>query len=543
MDHFGRFAWMVGVAATTLLLIDSDAVADVAACRVETTCRTALPGKVCGYGQRDCNPFLRDPVGAVTRLDAYGEILAFHRGPYVSLVGASPTSNNHWQGAARPMRIDGTSLDGRFFVTTSSDEGGTARFALSHFAVGGTATASRWGTNKLFSGQDSWVSAPPSTDTIVAQVDITSANWHPGGPQAIGQFLIVGVENAKHAPKNALIVAYDLAGPSGTRPPHVGWQPIWTFPLVNGEQSDQAAAVAVAKLADDSYMMVVAGIDSRKLSFYRSTTCDLRDPKWRLLAPPFDAHAKVPGWGPPDPPPSVQQPGMPGYQALNFVTDENGALFLIGTWKDDDGWPRYAGADKVDVFRVSVGCPMPPMPQAPNISLAKVGSRTLYCSSRGGLQCNLDAAVGVYVDDNHRLIVYATEHGMNGAGTSTRMKEFRSLPAPNEQACTKEEDAWIELYEDSDFGGRTVVIDFNKRSAPYLATFSKMDAFNDLASSARWCFPAGHGFTLFQDADHKGASFTFHGDGKMQSAPRLSDLRFAQTTIGMNDRASSGRWQ
>ncbi len=544
-------------------LLEGRAAADTATCRIDTTSRRPMPGKVCEYGMRDCNPYLRDPVDAVTRLVSYGELLGFHRGPYPDLSGASPFSQSHWQGAARPMRIAGTKLDGRYFVTTSSHAPvslnpnpppGTiefirpdiARFGITHFD--GAATPRRWGTNRFFTGHDSWTAAPPSTDATIAKVDLTQTHhWHPGGIQAIGQYLFIGVENSNQyvslnrysfpnphpLPQNSMVVAYDMSSfPHAT--------PLFQLPMT-GDQSDQASAVGVAKLADDSYLMVVGGRDTNKLTFYRSTGCELTDKTTWTFLTTYDARTNVPGW------PSGSEPG---YQALHLVTDQSGGLFLVGTWKDDSGFPAYSGTDKVDLYRLSIGCSVPSVPPAPPapppvITVARVATRSLYCSSPqagSGLQCNLDAAVGVYIDDEHRLIVYATEHGMNGAGSSTRMKEFRSLPSLTEHSCTRIEDAWIEIYQDADFGGRTVVIDHAKRAAPYLTHFSQMDSFNDHASSVRWCFPAGHGFTLFEDADRKGPSFTFAGNGQMQAQSHLDNVRFAGTNTTMNDRASSGQW-
>src|SRR5262249_25518525 len=154
------------------------------------------------------------------------------------------------------------------------------------------------------------------TDAIVNPVEMTATNhWHPGGLHAIGQYLLVPLESAKAPPNHAAVLAYDL----GNLPrPSLKW----VFRL----QSDWAAAVGVAKLSDDTYLMVTAGHNTRVLEFYKSRTTELTTEAWTHLAT-VDA-TRFAGWA---------HGHLPGYQAMHLVTDERGGIFLVGTWKDDTG--------------------------------------------------------------------------------------------------------------------------------------------------------------------------------------------------------------
>ena len=211
---------------------------------------------------------------------------------------------------------------------------------------------------------------------------------------------------------------------------------------------------------------------------------------------------------------------------------------MIGTYKDDNGWPNYSGEDKVDLFRLTI------VPGGV-ISVAKVASHTFSCStpqSGSGLHCNLDAAVAIYIDQNHSLVIYATEHGNNGESSSTRMKEFRTLPRTNFVCCERETNAWIEFYEHANYEGRSVLINFDRRNSNCLKQFSLMDDFNDKVSSLRWCLPKGHGFMVFEDKDFGGGKYDFKGNGMIQSIPKLDSVNYTNARKSLNDSISSGKW-
>ena len=479
--------------------------------RAQAQC-SPLRAMHCGYGLHDCNPYLRDPVVAVRRLSHYGELLGLGHGPYRSLK-SGPSSESHWQGAARLMLVEGTPLDGRHFVMSSSHSGEVARVALAHSA--GSPTARRWGTNKLVDGDKSWTHAPPASDSIAQGFEIPT-HWHPGGLQAIGQYLLVPVEGPLGKVERAAVFAYNMSAPPAAKPS-------WSFDL----RGTQAAAVGVVKLADGTYLMVVGGRDTGEISFFRSRRTVLdADPQWAPLAA-YDARKGVKGWGP--------SSDKPGYQALHLVADERAGLHLIGTLKDDTGPPYYSGTDRVEVFSLQIS-------SCGQVNIVKRASQTVFCAtpqSGSGLHCNLDAGAAVYVDDRHDLIVYATEHGNNGAGSSTRLKEFRSIPSESAaDVCQREEDAWVEIHQDVDFKGRSVLIDYAKRTAPYLAHFSGMDDFNDRASSIRWCLPRGRSITVYRDADFRGASYVLRGSGRVQSIRHLGRVKFPGTNVSLHDSIS-----
>lgn len=483
----------------------------------------------CQYGKEDCNPHLEDPVGTLGRLVYYGELLGFrHIAGYPSLRGAGPEDYSHWQGAVRMMKIANTGLNGRYLVIDSSHTGKRGWFAVAR--ISGPSAGLNWGSNKFMCGKNSWKQAPPESDTITSMVQMTqTTHWHPGGMQAIGRYLLIPVEKNQSKPNNAAVYMYDMQNPMVPKL-------IWIYKL----QGSEAATVGIAKLTDGTYLMVIGRKDTRTLDFYKSKSADIRhDNNWDHIGF-FDT--KNIWWGGNQW--STYQKRYPmfspwsTYQTLNLIADRNGNLFLIGTYKLDSGLPSYSGEDMVDLFRLTIV-------SGGAISIEKVASRALYCStpqSGSGLHCNFDAAVAAYIDENNSLIIYATEHGNNGEGDSTRMKEFRTLPKINVVSCEKETKAWIELYEHVDFKGRSVLINFDRRNSNCLKQFSLMDDFNDKVSSVRWCLPQGHGFMVFEHKDFGGGKYIFQGNGIMQSIPNLNYFKYTNTGKSLHDSISSGKW-
>jgi hypothetical protein len=491
---------------------------------------------------------VNDIEQATSSVSAHGELLGFNCGDdYPCLYDATPLSSSHYQGFQRLMRVEGTGLDGRYLVVSSSHHSGGdkgPRFAVVHMPSRGDGggTDERLRSNKLDPAVAYSADAPPPLeDAIVKTVDIPGSeyrpyfeHWHPGGMQAIGQYLLVPVENNEsgmacptyRVVDCAAIFAYDMANPLQ---PHL----VWSFDL----NSTGAATVGIAKLMDDTYLMVVGLRDTATLDFYLSSRTDLSsDPLWAYIGQwegsmlPASAFG---GWQ-----------GGNGYQALGLVTNVKGQLYLVGSGKD-------SGVDYVDAFRLDIHPDESPVA----IAVTKVASRILHCSSvpfsnivsvYGGLNCNLDAAAGAYLDANHDFIFYATEHGSHGPTlgptATTRMKEFRHVPALGSFVCDSMEDAWVELYEHRDFDGRSLMLDHIDNDERNLLDFTQLDEFNDLASSAKWCIPTGARFQIYEHVDHGGGYYDLIGNGSVSGLADFSVVHFFSSGAELNDHVSSGRW-
>ncbi|MFT3772401.1 MAG: hypothetical protein QM820_43965 [Minicystis sp.] len=227
---------------------------------------------------------------------------------------------------------------------------------------------------------------------------------HAGGIQALGTLLAVPNENHDTdcdicgdlpVEVRTQIRFFDVSTP--TSPNLLG------FVGQDVLASTEAGAVALARLQNNRILMAVARTESYMLDFYVSEPNDPLawshiDTWWRS-----EAHSTLPDG----------DTSVGDYQGINFVTRcSDGALFLAGTHKSGDIW----GGDWVDLFRVELDV---------NTSvLTKVAKRHIHCDQ----QCSLDAGGGLYVTPDGRLVVYATEHAVDGPVINTlptvKMREF-----------------------------------------------------------------------------------------------------------------------
>ncbi|MGD9030911.1 MAG: hypothetical protein PVG25_13985, partial [Anaerolineae bacterium] len=96
----------------------------------------------------------------------------------------------------------------------------------------------------------------------------------------------------------------------------------------------------------------------------------------------------------------------------------------------------------------------------------------------------------------------------------TKFEEFRNQYWPT--SCQGIENAWAELYDDEDYGDRSLVIDFVDRGLEYYADFDYVEGFGDKTSSARWCLPSGYRYALFHDHGFRDRLTNLYGYGTPQ---------------------------
>jgi len=219
----------------------------------------------------------------------------------------------------------------------------------------------------------------------------------------------------------------------------------------------------------------------------------------------------------------------------NFVTDDNGGLFLLGAFKKGSSvFEGMSGTDWLDGYRVRIH------EGEQSVEVVQVVERKFFCSTgdgwQGGLQCNFRAATGTYVDPQHRLLFYATEHFDSAETPWVRMKEFRSVARAGEADCPTLGHAWVELYQDANFGGRSIMLDFVDRNKVDLSDLDTIEDFGGRASSARWCIPEGHWLKGWRETGFTGGSCLFEGTGRVAERAHLS------STCG-NDALDSVAWR
>jgi hypothetical protein len=236
------------------------------------------------------------------------------------------------------------------------------------------------------------------TGEVVASIDVDPVMWHAGGLSMLGPILAVPIHGG--SPRHAKVVFYDLGTPEHPQ----------KLPVEIDRPSRKASAIALTRLKTGHYLAaVLAAFDGRPLrvDFYLSRTQALEDafapePATWLVS---EVQAR-PG----------QQRTFDHFQAINFVSQADGRLFLVGFHNTFSSASTLPGRDYADLYELvfpeaSVEAE-PPRLEKPVI--IKVANRMMRCT---GGYCNMDAAAGLYVDpDTHAFSVYAAAGWLN-AGT------------------------------------------------------------------------------------------------------------------------------
>jgi hypothetical protein len=449
-------------------------------------------GAVCGWGADDCNRCVPDAVAAVNGLRDHGDVLGFFP------IGDPVTLFNHWQGLQRLPAAGGRHL-------AVSHSGTTKAFTVVEMGSRDTGGA-RFRSNRLAPGSSYPATPPSSADRAITDVWLQGLGYtHSGGMQAVGNLLAVSLESSPDG-ANGRIQLYDLSTP-------------WSPRLLTAGQSGQtkeAGTASLAKLSDGAFLLILGRANANNLEFYRSTSPDLRLETTGFT--PLDT------WNERELLSSISDWEFGNYQNLNLVTQCDGTLFLVGTHLDST-----TGQDWVDLYRVTE--------QNGQALLTKVAKRHLYCGypspgydSGTNRHCNLDAAGGVYVDPWGQLIVYGTEHDNDGPGSSVKMMEFRST-FPNAECESNLQQAFVELYDDSDFSDRGLMIDYPDHGKEDYSNFTSIEGFNDKTSAVRYCLPYGWRFRLYEHSGFQGSYRELKGRGSLN----LNNVSFG-------DKTSSGRF-
>jgi hypothetical protein len=404
---------------------------------------------------------------------------------------------NHFQGAQRLSH-------GKFIAIS----GGDWRTPMSHVFIVKMRSRKRvgpWRTN-AFASND-----PPTKDTIVKTIGIDSVMWHAGGMDVLGDILAVPVEYAAPGILGGL-AALPL-------PDHgkVGRSRVLFFHVKNPAKpalfrctierpGDTAAGVALTKLPNRHYLVAVRV--GKRIVFYLSKTRKFADGFRDQPLTWEDSAVRAAG---------DLKREVGGYQAINFINQRDGQLYLAGLHNTSGAAPTFGGDDVVDLLTVEIpDAATTPTDSQGSIAvplITRVASRKFECKHR---QCNMDAAAGVYVDRG-KLIVYSAYHWRTGKGV-IKFNEFRPPTKPTKKTITRPEDGWMELFEDTYFGGRFLTITGTKDST--IADYGKIrvqgSGFNDKVSSVKFQLPAGVTYRLFKDNSFKGELIDLVGTGQVE---------------------------
>jgi hypothetical protein len=447
-------------------------------------------GAVCGWGADDCNRCVPDAVAAVNGLRDHGDVLGFFP------IGDPVTLFNHWQGI---QRLPGAG--GRYLAVSHS--GTNKAFTVVELGSRNTEGA-RFRSNRLQSNVSYPATPPPGSDRAITDAWFWDLSYtHAGGLQASGNLLAVPLESSPSG-ENGRVVFYDMATP---------WSPV-RLPVSQSGQTMGVGTASLAKLSDGRFLLILGRANANTLEFYRSTDVDLRSAAAGFV--PLDT------WSEGELRSTLGDWEFGNYQNLDLVTQCDGSLFLVGTHLNS-----YNGEDWIDLFRLTE--------EYGQAVLTKVAKKHLYCGypspgydSGTNRQCNLDAAGGVYVDPWGQLLVYGTEHDNDGPSGSVKMMEFRPT-FPNPGCDSDINRAFVELYDDSNFSDRGLMIDYPDYGKESYSNFSYIEGFNDKTSAVRYCLPYGWRARLYEHANIGGGYRELNGRGSVN----LNNVSFGDKTSSM----------
>lgn len=453
-------------------------------------------------------------------LKHHPEGLGFHLG-----AGAhDPTSGRHYQGIVRipgegPPRFI-TSKNGNvgdFEIPPGMDDqpGEVNVVELASRDTNGERVRS----NRMVPNESTQSTPPPAEDRVILSYHtgeqpgfLGSHYRHLGGMQMWGQIALIGMDKP-YFPENIpgkieLIDFSDLSDPI-----HVG-----SFTLQH-----QASSIGIAPFGDGRLLLITTGNNGSPIFGYEilrngKPTTDLR---WNVadsvyLRPLFtyDAAVKDVGW----------PTGFQSLQTTNLFTDCNtGEMFLMGGYNLSPF--ENTSRDRLGMWKID--------PLTGTLTLAS--KRQIWCEfDHMDRVCNMAAASGFYVSPGGDLIMYATEHDNDGPDATVRMAEFSSQDGYDQDGAYRPTavpgtytgkpntpvqldgtasgpaiaQARVELYDEPNFAGRGLVIDYPDHGKEDYRHLSRVEDYNDEASSVRWRIPKGCEAVLFDDKDYKGPRVT-----------------------------------
>ena len=487
-------------------------VAQIADTDVMLAVQSELKGMVTTTTTTNTNRCVPFPVAQLRALRDHGDIMGFR----MALGYPDPDGGKfHWQGVQR-LPIGG----GRLLAvsgSTRASEGG-------HVAIVQLGSRSRTGgrlrSNRLSTRTQDWDVRPDENDVIIQDLRVNTVFNHPGGLQTLGRYLLVPLEMVGDSSSKARVYLYDSLG---ARDP---WncnqatgagclRRVWGF-VVDGTG---AGTVSAARLTDGRYLMITTQRNITKFEVHVSQRGKaLTDPTlfgtWGSYEALWVSRGIATGedWR--------------DYQNLNLLTGCNGQLYLLASYKSDGGL-FFSSDDTIDLYELHLvpdGKTNADGDPTLSVSLNKVASRHLFCSTLGDeTQCNLHAAGGAWIDPQGRLFFYSVEHDNDGPSGSVKMMEFRPgdhLDTPNTasvEGCPTLSTAYVELFDEANFGGNSLMIDFPDRFRRNYDQFDTAFSFNDRTRSARQCIPPGFRYRLWINVRQTGPTFDLIGTGHRES--------------------------
>ncbi len=463
---------------------------------------------------QDANPVAVNLIRQFSSLKKYPEAMGFNLNSYFPLpylVGWM--SDGHVQGIARSARPGNACV--YVSVSGKTDAPNPAGYITTVLMGSRDVLGERFRSNRIGYESDGTTNYstrftfPPFNDGPVTRfvfdgtqgpVDPLLWKWrHPGNIAIIGDAMLTPLESKLSGntfSTSSAFAIFDISDP--TNP-----VPVSLIPL----NDSKAGTLAVTRMTDGKYLVLIGGVDSgQTLVGYLSSSTNLRDPaitftqafRWSQSTNNFgNADYEWPWDNNGDP---FCTDGTDAHQHYEFVRNDDGKLYLIATTKRQScGSPFYLGRDEADLFEVVMtGAPVNYMQLVHRVTKSFV-----FNEDTSGYKANFTAAGGVHISPSGSLLLYAAPHSWGNeprfSGSNVEQQppnymqfvEIRpwfvnaiSNPGPGT--------AHVELYEDQDYEGRSIILDFQDRFMESWTNFlGNIDDFNDKTHSISYCIPAG----------------------------------------------------
>jgi hypothetical protein len=496
-----------------------------------------------GAGLRQQNYFVPNVVQAFNALEHHPEVLAFRPSADVPLAdGNLARTDTHYQGIQRVM---GAGVPYLFVSRSGMADDDRGRLLTVRLGSRET-TGERLKSNRLAKDASVNDTGAPLTDGVVKGL---KWEWHhAGGIQILGDILALPLEGKVGSDAEiGKILFLDVSKPEA---------PV-ELPVTVELSSHKAGVLGLTRMTDGAFLLVVTWGDNETVEFYRSNGNDFTAPGFAFSLHDTWSSGELKnsseGW----------PTGKTSYQGLTLVNQADGRLFMVGGRNTFSSTPFITGEDRLGLYEITgVGGGT----LSTNVVLTQMGSeRHLYCSTDGPatspmrgatarLNADFLAGVGTYVSPTGELLVYACEHYNDGPARAVRFVEFRhrdvyrpGSPAYGPAAVAAESVVeidegsvdvldgrlshgvlarpWVELYDEDNFEGRSVVQHWDDRGLDDYQDLRKLDDFNDKASSMRWYAPVGWSVVIY-DQDNFGVNEPYKVipcTGAIQEIANLSD--------------------
>lgn len=463
---------------------------------------------------QDDNPVAVNLVRQFSSLKVYPEAMGFWLNQHFPLPYFTGwMSNGHVQGISRSAKPGNPCV--YVSVAGKSDAADPSGYITTVLMGSRDVLGERFRSNRIGYEADGTTNYstrytyPPSSDAPVGrfvfdgtQGPVNPLLWkwrHPGNMAVIGDAMLVPLEDklsGNSFSASSAFAIFDISNPMNP-------VPVTLIPLNDAK----AGTLAVTRMADGKYLVLVGGINSgQTLVGYLSSGTNLRDPSITFTQA-FSWSQSTNNFGVSDyewPWDNNGQPGCPdgtdAHQTYAFVRNDDGKLYLIGTTKRQScGSPFYLGRDEADLFEVVMtGAPVNYMQL-----ILRAGKSFKFNEDNSGYKANFTAAGGVHISPSGSLILYGAPHGwgneplFNGSSVEQQPPNYMQFVEirpwfVNAIANPGPGTAFVELYEDQNYEGRNIVLDFQDRFLePWQSFLGFVDDFNDKAHSLSYCIPAG----------------------------------------------------